>query len=47
MSRWRKVVAQVENHFTEINEDDAKKIDPKMTLNCFIEETLPPLILVE
>ena len=26
MSRWRKVVEVVENHFTEINEYDAKKI---------------------
>ena len=27
MSRWRKVVQNVENHFTEINEPDAKKIN--------------------
>ena len=43
MSRWRKVVEQVENHFTEINEADAKKINPQVTLDGFIEEQLPPM----
>ena len=43
MSRWRKVVEQVENHFTEINEADAKKINPQVTLEGFIEEQLPPM----
>ena len=43
MSRWRKVVDQVENHFTEINEADAKKINPQVTLDGFIEEQLPPM----
>ena len=43
MSRWRKVVEKVENHFTEINETDAKKINPQVTLDGFIEEELPPM----
>ncbi len=43
MSRWRKVVEQVENHFTEINESDAKKINPQVSLEGFIEEQLPPM----
>ena len=43
MSRWRKVVEKVENHFTEINEADAKKINPQVTLDGFIEEQLPPM----
>ena len=43
MSRWRKVVEQVENHFTEINEADAKKINPQVSLDGFIEEQLPPM----
>ena len=43
MSRWRKVVEEVENHFTEINEVDAKKIDPKVSIESFIEEQLPPM----
>ena len=38
-----KVVEVVENHFTEINEADAKKIDPQVTLEGFIEEQLPPM----
>ena len=43
MSRWRKVVEEVENHFTEINEADAKKINPQVSLEGFIEEQLPPM----
>ena len=43
MSRWRKVVEQVENHFTEINESDAKKINPQVSVEGFIEEQLPPM----
>ena len=43
MSRWRKVVERVENHFTEINEADAKKINPQVKLDDFIEEQLPPM----
>ena len=43
MSRWRKVVEEVENHFTEINESDAKKINPQVSLEGFIEEQLPPM----
>ncbi len=43
MSRWRKVVETVENHFTEINESDAKKINPQVKLDGFIEEQLPPM----
>ncbi len=43
MSRWRKVVQQVENHFTEINESDAKKINPQVSVEGFIEEQLPPM----
>ena len=43
MSRWRKVVEQVENHFTEINQSDAKKINPQVSLEGFIEEQLPPM----
>ena len=43
MSRWRKVVEVVENHFTEINEYDAKKINPQVSLEGFIEEQLPPM----
>ena len=38
MSRWRKVVENVENHFTEINETDAKKIDPEIELEGIIED---------
>ena len=43
MSRWRKVVEKVENHFTEINEADAKKINPQVKIEGFIEEQLPPM----
>ena len=43
MSRCRKVVEKVENHFTEINEADAKKINPHVPLDGFIEEQLPPM----
>ena len=43
MSRWRKVVENVENHFIEINEPDAKKINPEIELEGFIEEQLPPM----
>ena len=41
MARWRKVVEKVENHFTEINEVDALKINPEVTLEGFVEEKLP------
>lgn len=43
MARWRKVVESVENHFTEINEVDARKINPEVTLEGFVEEQLPPM----
>ena len=43
MARWRKVVENVENHFTEINEFDARKINPEVTLEGFVEEQLPPM----
>ncbi len=43
MARWRKVVENVENHFTEINERDARKINPEVTLEGFVEEQLPPM----
>ena len=43
MSRWRKVVEQVENHFTEINEADAKKINPDVKIEDYIAEQLPPM----
>ena len=43
MSRWRKVVENVENHFTEINERDAQKINPEVQLEGFVEEQLPPM----
>ena len=43
MSRSRKVVQNVENHFTEINEPDAKKINSEIELEGFIEEQLPPM----
>ena len=43
MARWRKVVESVENHFTEINEFDARKINPEVTLEGFVEEQLPPM----
>ena len=43
MARWRKVVENVENHFTEINEVDARKINPEVKLEGFVEEQLPPM----
>ena len=43
MARWRKVVENVENHFTEINERDAQKINPEVKLEGFVEEQLPPM----
>ena len=36
MSRFRRVVEQVENHFTEINEADAKKINPDVNIDNYI-----------
>ena len=45
MSRFRRVVEQVENHFTEINEADAKKINPDVKVDSYIEEQLPPMDL--
>ena len=35
MARWRKVVESVENHFTEINEVDARKINPEVNTRRF------------
>ena len=43
MARWRKVVENVENHFTEITEFEARKINPEVTLEGFVEEQLPPM----
>ena len=43
MSRFRRVVEQVENHFIEINEADAKKINPDVKIDNYIEEQLPPM----
>ena len=43
MSRFGRVVEQVENHFTEINEADAKKINPDVKIDNYIEEQLPPM----
>ena len=43
MSRFRRVVEQVENHFTEINESDAKKINPDVKIEDYIAEQLPPM----
>ena len=47
MARWRKVVEKVENHFTEINEVDARKINPEVTLEGFVEENYHRWTLVE
>ncbi|MFO7855353.1 MAG: transcription termination factor NusA [Paracoccaceae bacterium] len=43
MSRAREVVAEVENHFTEISLDEARAMNPEAEEGDFISEPLPTL----
>lgn len=45
LSRLYQVVENVENEYTEISLQDAKEIDPKIEIDGFISELLPPIDL--
>jgi len=43
MKRVREVVEEVEDHFTQISLEDARRINPEVQLGEYITESLPPL----
>jgi transcription termination/antitermination protein NusA len=43
MTRYRHVVEEVENHFTELTLEDARAIKPDVQLDDYITDPLPPL----
>ncbi|HRW14992.1 MAG: transcription termination/antitermination protein NusA [Rhodobacteraceae bacterium] len=43
MTRYRHVVEEVENHFTELTLDDARAIKPDAELDDYLTDSLPPM----
>jgi N utilization substance protein A len=43
MTRYRHVVEEVENHFTELTLDDARAIKPDAALDDYLTDSLPPM----
>ena len=43
MTRYRHVVEEVENHFTELTLDDARAIKPDAELGDYLTDSLPPM----